>query len=303
MSRERLTRSLRTLQATATTGGRPGLHVAVDQEGGQVQGLRGPGFPPLPSAREQGRWEPEVLARRTRTWATALAGAGVTLDLAPVADTVTLADPHDNPPIGATARNYGTTPEAVGADVAVVVAALEGSGVGATLKHFPGLGRVLVNTDFSDAASDPATGPDDPVLGPFRDGVEAGATAVMMSSARYPGLDADHPAVFSERIIGELLRERLGFTGIVVSDDLGQAVAVRSVPVGERATRFLEAGGDLVLTVRTAEVAAMRAAIVSRAASTPRFRDRVDDAATRVLETKVRAGLLTCAGGPAEGAR
>jgi beta-N-acetylhexosaminidase len=165
--------------------------------------------------------------------------------------------------------------------------------VQATLKHFPGLGRVHANTDFSDAAVDRVTDGDDPFLEPFAAGIDAGAGAVMMSSARYPRLDGAKPAVFSARIIS-LLRDRLGFQGLVISDDLGQAKAVRNTPVGQRAVSFIAAGGDLVLTVRPADLLPMRDALMAAARKSPAFRARLDEAALHVVLSKVRAGLLRC---------
>jgi beta-N-acetylhexosaminidase len=287
-------RQIRVLQQAGSPTGTASvrLHVAVDQEGGQVQTLSGPGLGRLPSALEQGRWDEATLTARTTRWATALHGIGVTMDLAPVADTVP-ADGRRNPPIGAARRQYGSQPDDVAADVATVTRTLEGAGVVATLKHFPGLGRVRVNTDLSDDATDPVATDHDPYLRPFAAGVAAGAGAVMMSSASYPRLDADRPAMFSPRIVG-MLRTDLGFTGLVISDDLGAARAVAGVPVGRRAVTFVAAGGDMVLTVRAADAGPMRTALVQAAAASPAFRRRLDDAALHVLLSKQRAGLLRC---------
>jgi len=125
-------------------------------------------------------------------------------------------------------------------------------------------------------------------------GIAAGTDAVMMSSASYPQLDPDEPAAFSAPIIGGLLRDRLGFDGIVISDDLGNAVAVSGRPAGQRAVDFLAAGGDLVLTVNVADAGPMTAAVVQRAQGDPAFASRLDEAALRVLRSKQEAGLLVC---------
>ena len=118
----------------------------------------------------------------------------------------------------------------------------------------------------------------------------------MVSSASYPRLDPDAIAAFSEPIVTGLLRQRLGFTGLVMSDDLGAAAAVRAVPAGERAVRFVRAGGDLVLTVRPEDAAPMADALRSAARRSPAFADRITDAATHVLAAKEKAGLLRCSG-------
>lgn len=277
-------------QAMDTLGSR--LQVAVDQEGGFVQTLSGPGFSVIPTGVQQGG-EPD-LAGLTGQWAAELAGAGITLDLAPVADVVPAGTAQSNPPIGASSRQFGSDPEAVAEDVSTVVTAMREAGLGTTAKHFPGLGRVRVNTDTSTGATDDQTTAADPALRPFVAAIEAGADAVMVSSASYPQLDPNELAAFSAPIITDLLKGRLGFTGVVVSDDLGDAAAVASRPVGVRAVDFLAAGGDLVLTVNVADAGPMSAALVRRAQNDTAFADRLEEATLRVLRSKQDAGLLTC---------
>jgi beta-N-acetylhexosaminidase len=281
------------LSLQRTAGAIP-LQIAIDQEGGQVQTLKGADFPLIPSAVQQGQWDDAMLRSRTTDWAKRLVEAGVTLDLAPVADTVPAGTGDANPPIGAFDRQYGSSPDQVADKIHTVVSAAQAAGVLTTLKHFPGLGRVRANTDTSTQAVDNTTTADDPYLKPFTSGIEAGSAAVMISSARYPKLDPNSVAAFSTPIITGLLQQRLGYTGLVVSDDLGSAVAVGSVPVGERAVRFIQAGGDLVLSVKASDAGPMSAALLAAAQASPAFDARVTDAAARVIRSKYRAGLLTC---------
>ena len=269
------------------------LQVAVDQEGGSVQTLRGRGFDAVPSALAQGRMAPADLAAATSRWAGQLRAAGITMDLAPVADTVPAGTEADNPPIGAFDRQYGSDPQQVAATVGTVVTALEDAGVAATVKHFPGLGRVEVNTDTDVGATDPETTAQDPYLAPFAAAVEAGTAAVMVSSATYPQLDPDRLAVFSPAVIG-LLRGQLGFDGVVISDDVGPAVALSGTPVGERAVDAVAAGVDVVLDKDPTHAAPMAQALADRAGGDPAFADRVRESAGRVLALKERFGLLTC---------
>ncbi|GGL87712.1 glycoside hydrolase family 3 N-terminal domain-containing protein [Nakamurella endophytica] len=291
-----LARDVATLQQRVGRRSGVPLHVAVDQEGGYVQSLTGDDFPPIPTAVEQGELSGDDLAALTRRWAGRLHTAGVTLDLAPVADTVPPGTADDNPPIGANDRQYGSDPDQVAGAVTVVVRGLQAEGVGATVKHFPGLGRVRVNTDTDTGAVDDEVTPDDPYLAPFRAGIAAGAVAVMVSSARYPQLDPDEVAAFSRPVVTGLLRDRLHFSGLVVSDDLGNAVAVQDRSAGRRAVDFVRAGGDLVLSVRTQDLAPMTAALTAEAARDAGFRARVRDAARHVLASKRAVGLLDCAG-------
>jgi beta-N-acetylhexosaminidase len=116
----------------------------------------------------------------------------------------------------------------------------------------------------------------------------------MVSSASYPRLDRANLAMWSAPIITGLLRGRLGWQGLVVSDDLGRAAAATVVTPGRRATRFVGAGGDLVLTVVPSQAAVMRDAIVARAATDRAFRSRVVDAVTHVLTAKQALGVLAC---------
>jgi beta-N-acetylhexosaminidase len=141
---------------------------------------------------------------------------------------------------------------------------------------------------------DDRTTSDDPALEPFRAAIAAGTTAVMVSSALYPQLDPDHIAAFSRPIITGLLRGQLHFDGLVISDDLGNAVAVSDVSVGQRAVDFVTAGGDMALTVQPNDFSVMLAALRDRAAGSSTFRARVDDAALHVLASKETLGLLRC---------
>ncbi|SDC38141.1 beta-N-acetylhexosaminidase [Geodermatophilus telluris] len=277
----------------AETATGPGPWVAADQEGGQVQALRGPGFERLPSAAEQGQLPPDQLAALADGLGASLAAAGVTLDLAPVADVVPAGTEADNDPIGAFGRQYGSTAADVVADVRTVVDGLADHGVTSTLKHFPGLGLVDQNTDEAAGVADPVTTADSEQVAAFGELADSPAEPfVMLSSATYPAIDPSAPATFSRVVVTDVLRGQLGFDGPVMTDDVGAAVAVQGIPPGERATRFLEAGGTLVLTVDADVYAEMLDAVLARAEADPAFSATVDDAVRTALTAKARAGLL-----------
>ncbi|GAA2349310.1 glycoside hydrolase family 3 N-terminal domain-containing protein [Dactylosporangium salmoneum] len=286
--------SIAQLQDAARKNGGLALQIGIDQEGGQVQTLKGTDFPAIPTAVSQGKLDAATLKTQTAEWAARLKGIGVTIDLAPVADVVPADVGKANPPIGGYERQYGTTPDPVAEDVTTVVTAIEGAGVQTTLKHFPGLGRVRVNTDTSTGARDDLTTLDDPSLKPFASGIKAGSAAVMISSATYPKLDPQNVAAFSPAIVTDLLRGKMGFDGLVLSDDLGAAQAVSAVPLGQRAVRFVRAGGDMVLSVRLQDAGPMTEALVSAAKSDPAFAARVTQSATRVIRSKLAAGVVSC---------
>lgn len=268
------------------------LLVAADQEGGTVQRLTGPGFDTIPSAARQARSADSRLREASAGWGAQLARAGVLLNLAPVADVVPTAKARTNQPIGRLGRGYGSDPDIVTAKTAAVIAGLGDAGVAAAVKHFPGLGEVTGNTDHAATVVDTVTTADSPSLQPFRQAAQNGVGAVMIASARYPRIDPDQPAVFSPAVIG-LLRE-WGYDQVVISDDLGVAKAVQKVSAGQRAVRFVAAGGDLVINADPQLTGAMATALAKQAQSDEAFAARIDQAATRVLALKQQLGLVAC---------
>ncbi|WBO61760.1 glycoside hydrolase family 3 N-terminal domain-containing protein [Streptomyces camelliae] len=281
-------------QADTVSGRRVGLMVATDQEGGQVQVLSGPGFSPIPAALTQGTWPASTLRARAADWAAQLKAAGVDLNLAPVADVVPADLGTRNGPIGHHYREYGHTPDTVAVHSEAFAAGFAQAHVKTTLKHFPGLGRVIGNTDTTANVVDSVTTASDAYLTPFRSGIKAGSPFVMVSLATYTKIDAHHLAAFSPTVIRTLLRTQLGFKGVVISDDLGQAVAVRSFTPAQRAVDFLAAGGNLILTVKPSTVPAMAQAVSARMQKDAAFRADVADSVHRILAAKADAGLLSC---------
>jgi beta-N-acetylhexosaminidase len=267
--------------------------VTADQEGGRVQPLRGPGFSTIPSALEQGRLPSSTLTRRWRTnWARDLVAAGVNVNFAPVADVVPASLGTANKPIGYYQREYGHTPARVSRQVPAALAGMQTAGVLATAKHFPGLGRVRGNTDTTAGVKDRVTTARSGYLEPFQAAVDAGVTFVMVSSAIYTKIDASQPAVFSPKVMG-LLREQLGFQGVIVSDDLGAAEQLAAFEPRERALRFLAAGGQLIIDVKPpSAIRQLPNAVRAAAAENPKVRRRVDAAALAILTVKVRAGVI-----------
>jgi beta-N-acetylhexosaminidase len=274
-------------KVTGASGSSLPLLVATDEEGGEVQVLRGPGFGDIPSAVDQARSSPAALQLATKRWGAALAAAGVNLDLAPVADTPCPADLHDNPPVADLDRNYGDDPAAAARSVSAVVRGLAATGVGATVKHFPGLGCVTKNTDTDADVVDSSITVDSARLQPFTAGMAAGARAVMVSSAIYDHIDGSQPALFSSTVIGALLRDRFGFTGVVMSDDVGGAAAVQAWTPGQRAVKFVEAGGDLLLDIVPDHIPAERAALVAAAQADPSFAAKLRAAAVHVVAARL----------------
>ncbi len=267
------------------------LFISTDQEGGLVRRMRGPGFWQIRSAVEQGTWSTSTLQSRATTWGRQLKSAGINVDLAPVLDTVPSGDTN-NPPIGDLDREFGHTTSVVSSHGTAVARGFAAAGVDATVKHFPGLGRVTENTDTTGGVTDAVTTSTDAYLRPFAAAIRGGVPFVMMSTAIYPKMDRGGPAAFSQRIVTTILRGDLGFHGVVISDDLGSARQVSGYPVGERAWRFIRAGGDMVLTVDATQAGSMTAAVLARMKTHAPFKAKVYASVLRVLDAKHSRGLL-----------
>jgi beta-N-acetylhexosaminidase len=285
-----LTSAADALTTSAATAGVP-LLLAADQEGGNVQVLQGAGFSRMPTALTQGSWSDTTLTTRARTWGAQVARAGVDVDLAPVMDTVPRSLAATNP-IGHYQREYGFTEPVVAAKGGAFLRGMRASGPAMTAKHFPGLGHVTANTDTSSGVTDTVTTRTSSDVAAFRAAIGAGAGLVMVSSAVYSRIDGAHPATFSTTVIRGMLRGDLGFTRVVISDDLGRAKQVQAWSAGARAVGFLAAGGDVVLTVDPAVIPAMVGAVATRAAGDAAFRVTLRAAVLRVLGLKAAEGLL-----------
>ena len=280
--------------ASAAATARVRFFIAADQEGGEVQRLRGAGFAAMPSAVTQGELAPATLQQEAAGWGSELKRAGVNLDLAPVMDVVPPGTAGRNQPIGALRREFGTDPQTVASHGVAFLRGLRQAGVAATAKHFPGLGRVTGNTDLTAGVTDPVTGPGDPYLGSFQAAIDAGVPFVMVSLASYLRIDPHHLAVFSSRTMRTLLRERMDFGGVIISDDMGAAAAVASLAPAARAIAFVSAGGDMILSDSLPAAAAMDIAVLATMKRDPAFRSVADSAVMRILAAKQTYGLLPC---------
>ncbi len=229
------------------------LLVSVDQEGGVVQRFR-KGFTALPALSVLGRlWHQDPAWARQRTeehaWvmASELRAADVDISFAPVLDLA-----RGNRAIGT--RALHSDPDIVADLGQAYVRGMRMAGMAVTVKHFPGHGSVLEDTHI-EKACDPrpveALFKED--LEPFRAALAAGAEAVMMAHVTYPAFDP-LPAGYSCRWIGEVLRGELGFTGAVISDDVGMNAAAQAGGVAARVQQHEQAGCNLVLVCTPALV-------------------------------------------------
>lgn len=270
------------------------LMVTADQEGGQVRRLQGAGFSSMPSGLAQGSYPDATLQAKARQWGTELKQAGVDVDLAPVTDVVPASIGDRNSVDGKYGRQYGSTTQRVAQKTTAFIQGMKAAGEGTTVKHFPGLGRVTGNTDFAAKVVDNVTTRHDATLGGFNSGLSAGADMIMVSTAYYTKIDSGNPAAFSPTVVTGMLRDDRHYQGVIISDDLGVAKAVAGWSPGQRAIRFIEAGGDLVTNVDPDTTDDMVNAVLAKAEADPTFAARVKASADRVLAMKAHQGLAGC---------
>ncbi|MFL5827357.1 MAG: glycoside hydrolase family 3 N-terminal domain-containing protein [Thermoleophilaceae bacterium] len=245
--------------------------IATDQEGGAIRTL-----PYVGSAVGQGSQStPEEAAAAAREIAGGLKRVGVNVDLAPIAD---MAGPG---PLMA-GRAFAGSPASVSARLTAALKEYERAGVAATAKHFPGLGRATANTDDTSVAiaarrADLAAAD----LIPFKAAVAAGVPLVMASHASYPAYGSAI-ASQSPQLLRGVLRQKLGFKGVVVTDSIeAQAVLARS-SLERAAVRSVRGGSDLILTTGSGSYIRVYRALVRAAKRSPVFRKQMNSAAARV---------------------
>jgi beta-N-acetylhexosaminidase len=273
------------LQQAARDAGLPALLIGVDQEGGQLMAI-GEGVTQLPGNMALGATRSPRLAKQAgEVLGRELSAMGVNVDYAPSCD-VNL-NPA-NPVIGI--RSFGEDPALVGALAAALIDGLQSANVAATAKHFPGHG---------DTASDSHHGiPSVPhvlerlrqvELPPFAAAVQAGARLVMSAHIALPAVDgrADLPATLSPAILQGLLRQELGFQGVIVTDAMDMRAIHQGDLLGEDALRAAQAGIDLLLlTANPEDQRRVYARLLAAAQDGSLPRASLVDSVRRVLELK-----------------
>jgi beta-N-acetylhexosaminidase len=270
------------LQQAACTRGEP-LLIAVDQEGGLVRRLAW--APPTEAPAYMS--SPSVARSQASRAAAALRSVGIDIDFAPVVDTPGAAGNF----LGSRAFSHSRTWNAQMAHA--FVGGLQTNGIAATAKHFPGLGLASGNTDKGRIVIRAAAWKLRQGLLPFHAAVQAGAKLVMVSTAVYPKLDGSkRPAAFSSTIINGLLRKRLGFKGVTVTDSLTAPAATR---IPHPATRAMLDGSDLLIFGAESASEQGYATLLADQTSSVRLQNRLTQAAARIRALKA---WLDAVGGP-----
>ncbi|MHB1843954.1 MAG: beta-N-acetylhexosaminidase [Deltaproteobacteria bacterium] len=258
--------------------------LCVDQEGGRVARLR-EGYTPLPPMRRLGLQGDEQLAREVgRLLGEECRAVGFDLDFAPVVD---VDSNPDNPVIGD--RSFGRDPILCGRLGAALALGIQSAGVAACAKHFPGHGDTLQDSHRTlPRLPHPLARLREVELPPFQALARAGVATMMTAHVVFEALDPDLPATLSPKALA-LLRGEVGFSGVLVSDDLEMAAVADRWPLDEAAARSVEAGCDLLLVCHQPERQALAIDGIRRAAEkSVAARERLAEAARRVTELRER---------------
>jgi len=259
--------------------------VALDQEGGRVARLPAP-FLKLPPMRKLGQLADAELVRRVgRCLGEELAPLGYNLDFTPVLD---VDSNPQNPVIGD--RAFSADPAEVARLAGALLEGLQSAGVMACGKHFPGHGDTSLDSHLDlPFVRHPEERLRAIELPPFADAVKRGVATLMTAHVVYDALDAGCPATLSPRIAQRLLRDELGFEGVLFSDDLEMRALADRMSVEESAVGSIRAGCDALLVCSDLALAERaRAALVRAAEAEPAFRARCEQAATRCLAARRR---------------
>lgn len=270
------------LQAAASAGGKPPLLIMTDQEGGEVRRLAW--APPFLAAADMR--SAEVAAAEGAATGAALRAVGVNLDLAPVSDVVHVADSF----LGT--RSFGDEPLAVSERACAFASGLASAGVGYTLKHFPGLGRALGDTDNEPVTINASA---QELRADYETYVRCASNPngiVMVSNATYPALTGNStPAVMSPEIYKTELGQIVGYNGVTISDALGAGALAHEADPAERA---IDAGLDLALYAGTEEESVNAYVGLREDLRTGGIpRSRVEEAYTAIMALKVRIAGAT----------
>lgn len=262
--------------------------VGIDQEGGAVARLRD-GFTESPGAMALGAAGDRQLAEDVAyMMGRELAALGINWNFAPVAD---IAHQRANPSIGT--RSVGRDPQLVSELVAAQIRGFQRAGVAATAKHFPGLGNTVIDTHDAPVKS---TGSlydlYQEELAPFRAAIAADVGCIMLTHVIYDELDTERPATLSPRIASNLLRDELGYDGVVCTDCMEMKAITDAFGAGESAALAIEAGVDMALFSHTrAAQEAAYAAVLEAAINGRLSAERIHQSAKRIQQLKRRFPL------------
>ncbi|WP_144933721.1 beta-N-acetylhexosaminidase [Paenibacillus sp. 32O-W] len=263
------------------------LLLSVDQEGGRVSRL--PGFDQLPTAQEVGRWgRPEAAGELGRILGEEVGAMGLNMNFAPVLD---INNNPKNPVIGD--RSFGSDAETVTGMGLEVMKKMAETGIIPVVKHFPGHG----DTETDSHLDLPVIRKSEQDLAglewkPFAEAIREGADAVMVAHILFPEIDGQNPSSLSEKVVTGQLRDKLGFDGVILTDDLTMGAIVNRYGIGEAAVLSVQAGTDILLVAHEyANVDAVIAAIKQSVADGKLTEDRINESVLRIVRLKAKYNL------------
>ncbi|NMA69777.1 MAG: beta-N-acetylhexosaminidase [Desulfitobacterium sp.] len=264
------------------------LFLAVDEEGGRVSRMP-PEIITLPANQKIGELNNEALSYQIGSaLGREVKAFGLNLNFAPVMDI--FSNPK-NTVIGD--RSFGSTPEIVGKLGVQTMKGIQDQGVISVVKHFPGHGDTVMDSHMGlpvvQYDLEHLRGFE---LLPFRDAINQGADAVMTAHILLPKIDSQYPASFSRKFITEILRQELGFKGVVITDDLTMGAIMENYDIGEAAVRAIQGGSDLVLICHDPEkMERVLQALLEGAINGEIPQERIDESVYRILSLKEKYNL------------
>ncbi|WP_046214931.1 glycoside hydrolase family 3 protein [Paenibacillus wulumuqiensis] len=278
------------LQQVAKHSGLPPLFIAIDQEGGMVSRIDREELSLIPGNMSLGAADdPDLTGQVAAISARELRALGINLNLAPCID---VNNNPRNPVIGV--RSYSEKPDKVAEHGAAAIIAMQTEQVAATAKHFPGHGDTEVDSHYG-LASIPhdRTRLELVELLPFRRAIEAEVDLIMSAHVIFPAFEPESiPATLSHAVLTGLLREQMGFEGLIITDCLEMHAIARHFPIPEAAVRSLQAGADLLLVSHTLkdQIAAIKA--VRTAVAEGRLtEERINESVERILALKAKRAM------------
>ncbi|WP_082208383.1 glycoside hydrolase family 3 protein [Paenibacillus dauci] len=275
------------LQQMATSSELPPLFISIDQEGGVVSRIDREELSLIPGNMSLGAADDlELTGQVAAISARELRMLGINLNLAPCID---VNNNPRNPVIGV--RSYSEKPDKVAEHGAAAITAMQAEQVAATAKHFPGHGDTDTDSHYG-LASVPydRSRLESVELLPFQRAIEAGVDLIMSAHVIFPAFELEQiPATLSPSVLTGLLREQMGFQGLIITDCLEMHAIAKHFPIAEAAVRSLQAGADLLLishtlTDQVAAIEAVRAAVAEGRLT----EERIDESVQRILSLKAR---------------
>jgi beta-N-acetylhexosaminidase len=270
------------------------LHMTIDFEGDFKNDYMSGGirqFPPPMGMAAIG--DPKMTYKINNVIAKQLSNIGVTQMYSPVCD-VNI-NPK-NPEIGV--RSFGDDPEVCAKHAVAFVKGLQDGGIAATAKHFPGRGDSATDAhDVLDVIRADKKRMHEVELVPFKAAIEAGVMAIMTGHSVYPAYDDKYPTTLSEKILTGLLREEMGFDGVIVSDAIGMAAILKQWPLPQACSMAIKAGCDTILLKADDESRSQCFFGVKQAVENGQISEqRLNEAVTHLLRMKYDQGLFKTAG-------